>query len=116
MLLNAVLLKRANDEKSSYVSKDRATKSYRFVSKIYNQFVFIHLTCCREQLNKQINDAEARIKSNREKQKVTKDVQIDGSKQLKYWRDLLRMMELKRKLATVNEENFPINVFVWILF
>jgi hypothetical protein len=55
----------------------------------------------REQLNKQINDAEQRIKSNREKQKVTKDVHIDGSKQLKYWRDLLRMMELKRKLATV---------------
>lgn len=58
----------------------------------------------REQLNKQINDAEARAKSNREKQKVTKDVQIDGAKQMKYWRDLLRMMELKRKLVTVNEE------------
>jgi hypothetical protein len=56
---------------------------------------------CREQLNKQINDAEARIKSNRDKQKMTKDVQVDGTKQLKYWRDLLRMMELKRKLATV---------------
>jgi hypothetical protein len=55
----------------------------------------------REQLNKQINDAEARIRASREKQKVTKDVQIDGTKQLKYWRDLLRMMELKRKLATV---------------
>jgi len=56
---------------------------------------------CREQLNKQINDAETRIKANRERQKVTKDVQIDGTKQLKYWRDLLRMMELKRKLAMV---------------
>ena len=40
---------------------------------------------------------------NREKQKATKDVQIDGAKQLKYWRDLFRMMELKRKLATVTE-------------
>jgi hypothetical protein len=56
---------------------------------------------CREQLNKQIGDAEVRIKSNREKQKSTKEVQVDGTKQLKYWRDLLRMMELKRRLATV---------------
>jgi hypothetical protein len=69
----------------------------------------------REQLNKQINDAEARIRSNRDKQKVTKDVQIDGSKQLKYWRDLLRMMELKRKLATVELENIFIqNLFIFI--
>jgi hypothetical protein len=83
MLINAIQLKRANDETSSYISKDKATKSYR------------------EQLNRQINDAEARIKANREKQKVTKDVQIDGTKQLKYWRDLLRMMELKRKIAMV---------------
>jgi hypothetical protein len=29
MLINAIQLKRANDEKSSYVSKDKATKSYR---------------------------------------------------------------------------------------
>jgi len=83
MLINAIQLKRANDETSSYISKDKATKSYR------------------EQLNRQINDAEARIKANREKQKVTKDVQVDGTKQLKYWRDLLRMMELKRKIAMV---------------
>ncbi len=55
----------------------------------------------REQLNKQINDYEARVKSNRDRQRVTKDVQIDGTKQLKYWRDLLRMMELKQKLAKV---------------
>ncbi|CAF0771495.1 unnamed protein product [Rotaria sordida] len=81
MLINAVQLKRANDETSSYMSTDKATKSYR------------------EQLNKQINNAETRVKANREKQKVTKDVQIDGTRQLKYWRDLLRMMELKRKLA-----------------
>ncbi|CAF4982461.1 unnamed protein product [Rotaria sp. Silwood1] len=82
MLINAVQLKRANDETSSYISSDKATKSYR------------------EQLNKQISNSEARIKANREKQKVTKDVHIDGTRQLKYWRDLLRMMELKRKLAT----------------
>jgi len=30
MLINAVQLKRANDEKSSYLSKDKATKSYRY--------------------------------------------------------------------------------------
>ncbi|UJR34150.1 hypothetical protein I4U23_021557 [Adineta vaga] len=82
MLINAVQLKRANDEQSSYMSKDKATKSNR------------------EQLNKQINDYEVRIKNNRERQKVTKDVQIDGTKQMKYWRDILRMMELKQKLAT----------------
>ncbi|CAF1337326.1 unnamed protein product, partial [Adineta steineri] len=81
MLINAVQLKRANDEQSSYMSKDKATKSNR------------------EQLNKQINDCEVRVKNNRERQKQTKDVQIDGTKQLKYWRDLLRMMELKRKIA-----------------
>jgi len=63
--------------------------------------LFVVFFYSREQLNKQINDAETRIKANREKQKVTKDVQIDGTKQLKYWRDLLRMMELKRKLAMV---------------
>ncbi len=99
MLINAIQLKRANDEKSSYVSKDKATKSYRSKIRYISQYSLSVYS--REQLNKQINDAEARIKSNRDKQKVTKDVQVDGSKQLKYWRDLLRMMELKRKLATV---------------
>jgi len=29
MLINAIQLKRANDETSSYMSKDKATKSYR---------------------------------------------------------------------------------------
>ncbi len=99
MLINAIQLKRANDEKSSYVSKDKATKSYRSTNK--KSIIVLMICYSREQLNKQINDAEVRIKSNRDKQKVTKDVQIDGSKQLKYWRDLLRMMELKRKLAMV---------------
>ncbi len=100
MLINAIQLKRANDEKSSYLSKEKATKSYRY-NKNWNIELIICFFYCREQLNKQINDAETRIKANRERQKVTKDVQIDGTKQLKYWRDLLRMMELKRKLAMV---------------
>ncbi|CAF1361925.1 unnamed protein product [Adineta ricciae] len=82
MLIHAVQLKRANDEQSSYMSKDKTTKS------------------TRELLNKQISDYEVRIKSNRDRQKATKDVHIDGTKQMKYWRDLLRMMELKQKLAT----------------
>lgn len=112
--MTAVQLKRANDETSAYVSKDKASKSYRYdlqpcsllLSLVLHRSTDVHLSVSsfdREQLNKQISDAEARIKSNREKQKATKDVQIDGTKQLKYWRDLLRMMELKRKLATVRE-------------
>jgi len=40
MLINAIQLKRANDEKSSYVSKDKATKSYR--SKIRHIYHSIH--------------------------------------------------------------------------
>ena len=52
-------------------------------------------------MSKQISEAENRVKVGREKQKNVKDVQIDGTKQLKYWRDLLRMMELKQKVATV---------------
>lgn len=66
---------------------------------------FLSFVFSREQLNKQLTDIESRTKSNRDKQKVSKDVQIDGTKQLKYWRDLLRMMELKRKLATVREKS-----------
>ena len=31
MLINAILLKRANDEQSSYTSKDKTTRSYRFI-------------------------------------------------------------------------------------
>jgi hypothetical protein len=30
MLINAIQLKRANDEQSSYISKDKAMKSYRY--------------------------------------------------------------------------------------
>lgn len=106
MLINAVLLKRANDETSSYMSAEKATKSYRFNILLHMYFINYlfssrMLFCYREQLNKQISSTEARIKANREKQKVTKDVQIDGTRQLKYWRDLLRMMELKRKLTSV---------------
>ncbi|CAF0787421.1 unnamed protein product [Didymodactylos carnosus] len=82
MLLCHVQLKRANDEMKSYVSKDKIDKSYR------------------EVLSKQIAEQEQRLKASREKQKSTKDVQIDGTKQIKYWRDILRMMEMKRKLAT----------------
>ena len=68
---------------------------------------FCSFSSYREQLNKQLTDAESRTKANRDKQKVSKDVQIDGTKQLKYWRDLLRMMELKRKLATVILRKIP---------
>ena len=99
MLLNAVQLKRANDETNAYISKDKAAKSYRYDwPEICGS---ISLSLFREQLNKQINESEARTKNSREKQRTTKDVHIDGTKQMKYWRDLLRMMELKRKLATV---------------
>ena len=38
MLIHAVQLKRANDEHNSYMSKDKATKSTRFVEKIMRFF------------------------------------------------------------------------------
>jgi hypothetical protein len=41
MLINAILLKRANDETSSYLSKDKATKSYRFDNNL--DYVLIEL-------------------------------------------------------------------------
>lgn len=41
MLLNAIQLKRANDETSSYISKDKATKSYRYYKNKKDLFFYV---------------------------------------------------------------------------
>jgi hypothetical protein len=40
-------------------------------------------------------------KNLKDRQKSFKDVTIDGTKQMKLWKDLLRQMELKRKICMV---------------
>jgi hypothetical protein len=47
----------------------------------------------------QMSDAETRVKKNRERQKNSKDVHIDGGKQVKYWRDLWRIDGIERKMT-----------------
>jgi hypothetical protein len=39
MLINAIQLKRANDEQSSYMSKDKAMKSYRYNQSFNIKFI-----------------------------------------------------------------------------
>lgn len=60
----------------------------------------------RDQLNKKINEQEALSKTLKEKQKTAASVQVDGKKQMRLWKDLLRQMEQKRKLTmgTTTEE------------
>jgi hypothetical protein len=45
MLINAIHLKRANDEQSSYISKDKATKSYRYKKKLYTELIIDGFIC-----------------------------------------------------------------------
>jgi hypothetical protein len=39
----------------------------------------------------------------KDKQKTTANVHVDGKKQMKLWKDLLRQMEMKRKQNTVEK-------------
>jgi intraflagellar transport protein 81 len=55
----------------------------------------------RDQLNKRLNEQESLGKTLKDKQKSLKDFSIDGTKQTKLWRDLLRQMEMKRKISLV---------------
>ncbi|CAF1085549.1 unnamed protein product [Brachionus calyciflorus] len=82
-LIYLVFHKRANDEVKAY-TKNNSEKSLR------------------DQLNKKINEQEVMNKTLKDKQKTAASVQVDGKKQIRLWKDLLRQMELKRKLAIGN--------------
>lgn len=59
------------------------------------------ITIIRDHLVKSISDQEAQNKSLKDKQKSAVSVQVDAKKQTKLWKDLLRQMELKRRLVNV---------------
>jgi hypothetical protein len=48
-----------------------------------------------------INEQEALNKNLKDRQKSAASTQVDGKKQTRLWKDLLRQMELKRRLANV---------------
>jgi hypothetical protein len=52
-------------------------------------------------LTKIINEQEGVNKTLKDKQKSAVSVQVDGKKQMRLWKDLLRQMELKRRLVNV---------------
>jgi hypothetical protein len=52
----------------------------------------------RDQLLKKITEQEAMSKTLKDKQKTSATMQVDGKKQMKLWKDLLRQMEVKLKL------------------
>lgn len=74
--------KRAQDEVKSY-TKNNSEKSLR------------------DQLTKKINEQEVLNKNLKDKSKSAASVQVDGKKQIRLWKDLLRQMELKKKLTMV---------------
>ena len=63
----------------------------------------------RDQLLKKIAEQEATGKTLKDKQKGVATVQVDGKKQMRLWKDLLRQMELKQKNNSVKwlMQNFP---------
>jgi hypothetical protein len=61
--------------------------------KIYLNF----LGYLRDHLLKKIAEQEATGKTLKDKQKGAATVQVDGKKQMRLWKDLLRQMELKHK-------------------
>ena len=65
----------------------------------------IHIITQRDLLTKKINEQENLNKTLKDKQKTTATVHVDGKKQMKLWRDLLRQFELKRKLNSVNDNS-----------
>ena len=55
----------------------------------------------REVLVRRVEEQETLAKALRDKQKVTSTVHVDGRKQMRLWKDLLRQMELKRRQSAV---------------
>lgn len=82
-LISLSLQKRAHDEVKLY------TKSNQSDNK-----------SLREILVKKIDEQETQAKTLKDKQKTTANVHVDGKKQMRLWKDLLRQMELKRKQNT----------------
>lgn len=56
---------------------------------------------------KKINEQETLGKTLKDKQKTTATVHVDGKKQMKLWKDLLRQMEMKRKQNMVSKSKQP---------
>ena len=55
----------------------------------------------RDHLVKKIAEQEATGKTLKDKQKSVATVQVDGKKQMRIWKDLLRQMEMKQKYNSV---------------
>lgn len=84
-LISLSLQKRAHNEVKLYTKSNSDSKSLR------------------EILVKKIEEQETMAKSLKDKQKMTSTVHVDGKKQMRLWKDLLRQMELKRRQCTVSE-------------
>ena len=82
-MISLAFQKRAQEEVKLY-TKNTSEKSFR------------------DHLSKKITEQEAVNKTLKDKQKSAATNQIDGKKQMKLWKDLLRQMELKQKLNSVN--------------
>jgi hypothetical protein len=52
----------------------------------------------RDQLVKKINEQENMNKTLKDKQKTSANTQVDSKKQIRLWKDLLRQMEMKKKM------------------
>lgn len=52
---------------------------------------------------KKISEQEAVAKTLKDKQKSSASLQVDGKKQMKIWKDLLRQMEMKHKQNIVRK-------------
>lgn len=83
-LISIVYQKRAQDEIKLYTRSGGNEKSFR------------------DQVVKIINEQESLNKNLKDKQKSAASVQVDAKKQTRLWKDLLRQMELKRRLISVS--------------
>lgn len=59
----------------------------------------------KEKLQAKINEAEESGKKLREEQRNVRDDQQDAAKQMKQWRDLMRLMEVKKSCLLRNNPN-----------
>ncbi len=84
-LISLSLQKRAYDEVKLYMKSSQAGDRKSL----------------REVLLKKIEEQETLAKTLKDKQKTTANVHVDGKKQMRLWKGLLRQMELKRKQNTV---------------
>lgn len=104
-LISLAFQKRAQDEVNLYKVKNAAEKSFRWVWFTENLWIWSNFKKYKnsDQLSKRINEQENIGKNLKDKQKSLKDVSVDGTKQVKLWKDMLRLMEMKRQLAMVSQ-------------